>query len=297
MRAVVLTLFAALVLGSPAQAQSPEEIAELIAELKSEDPGVRFRAARALAQAGTEAVPSLTVALSDERQVVRMAAAFAFGDMGAEALPALPALIAALDHENLHFRNAIAKALGSIGPKAAGAVPNLIAALSHENATVRYTAAHALGRIRSNPALTIPALTAALSDSDTNVLGNAGLSLRQLGANTKELWWVVPRFYAKQLAGLVILLALWYVGISRFPRPKATSKHIALIALSAAAPVALACTAVGYAITRNWAARFLPESLTLVPFPVAAVLSTALVCVLPAVWLRQRKPIAKPQDV
>ncbi len=36
----------------------------------------------------------------------------------------------------------------------------------------------------------------------------------------------------------------------------------------------------------------LPDALTVVPFPVAAVLSTALVCTLPAVWVCQRKSVA-----
>ena len=64
------------------------------------------------------------------------------------------------------------------------------------------------------------------------------------------------------------------------------------MAVTAAVPVVLACSAVCYAITRDWAQGFLPDKLTLVPFPVATVLSTALVCVLPAVWVCQRKPNA-----
>ena len=51
-------------------------------------------------------------------------------------------------------------------------------------------------------------------------------------------------------------------------------------------------SAVYYAITRDWADDFLPDAVTVVPFPVAAVLSTALVCTLPAVWVCQRKTVA-----
>ena len=64
------------------------------------------------------------------------------------------------------------------------------------------------------------------------------------------------------------------------------------MAVTAAVPVALACSAVYYAITREWAQGFLPDALTVVPIPVAAVLSTALVCTLPAIWVCQRKSVA-----
>ena len=57
-------------------------------------------------------------------------------------------------------------------------------------------------------------------------------------------------------------------------------------------PTALACSAVLYAITRPWAQGFLPDAVTLVPFPVAAVLSVGLVCFLPAVWVCSRKGLA-----
>ena len=72
------------------------------------------------------------------------------------------------------------------------------------------------------------------------------------------------------------------------PRRSADGSHCA----AAAFPVFLSCSAVQHATTREWAQAFLPDAVTLVPFSVAAVLSTALVCVLPAVWVCQRKPEA-----
>ena len=56
-----------------------------------------------------------------------------------------------------------------------------------------------------------------------------------------------------------------------------------------AVPSALACYAVGYAVTRKWAQGFLPDAVTLVPFQTAAVLSAAFCCVLAAVWACWRK--------
>ena len=89
----------------------------------------------------------------------------------------------------------------------------------------------------------------------------------------------------------MLLLVGWFALTARFPkhRPTSTLKHLALMAVTAAAPAALSCSAVYYAITREWAHGFLPDTLTLVPFPVAVLLSTALVCVLPAVWVCSRK--------
>ena len=94
--------------------------------------------------------------------------------------------------------------------------------------------------------------------------------------------------------GLVLLLVAWFALMTRFPkhRPASRVKHLALMAVTAAVPAALACSAVHHAITREWAQGFLPDAVTLVPFPLAAVLSTALVCVLPAVWVCQRKSAA-----
>ncbi len=57
--------------------------------------------------------------------------------------------------------------------------------------------------------------------------------------------------------------------------------------------VKLACSAVHHAITRDWAQDLLPDAVTLVPFPMAAVLSTAFVSALPAVWVCQRKSVAE----
>jgi hypothetical protein len=137
-----------------------------------------------------------------------------------------------------------------------------------------------------------------LSDESEDVRRTASRALGQIGTDLKRngtlLWWVVPRVYWKELACLMLLLAAWFAFMARFPkdRPASTPKHLGLLVLTAAAPVALSCSAVLYAITRDWAQGFLPDTLTLVPFPVAAVLSTALVVTLPAVWVCQRKSVA-----
>ncbi len=73
-------------------------------------------------------------------------------------------------------------------------------------------------------------------------------------------------------------------------------KQAALFALTASVPTALACSAVGYAVTRDWAQGFLPDPvLTVLPFPVAAVLSVAFACILAAVGVCWRKQSATAQ--
>ena len=66
--------------------------------------------------------------------------------------------------------------------------------------------------------------------------------------------------------------------------------RLVYVASMACIPTALACSAVYYAITREWAQGFLPdEFIVLLPFHVSAVLSTGFVCVLAAVWVCWRK--------
>jgi hypothetical protein len=60
------------------------------------------------------------------------------------------------------------------------------------------------------------------------------------------------------------------------------------MAVTASIPVPVACSAVYYAVTREWAQYFLPEAF--VSFPAVAVVATALVCVLASVWICHRKP-------
>jgi HEAT repeat protein len=81
--------------------------------------------------------------------VSRRRAVGALGDLGADAVPAVPALAQALVDENPFVRQEAAEALGGIGPGAAAAVPALIEALDDPDPGVRKSAAAALAAIRA----------------------------------------------------------------------------------------------------------------------------------------------------
>jgi len=155
---------------------APPKVLEQITLLRSRDPIVRVRAARALGSMGDEAapaVPPLAEGLKDKNAwvrhavvraldsigpatlnvliealkeaEVRWAAADILGGMREKAKPALLALIRALKDEEAESRMVAAEALGKIGDQAA--VAPLIEALKDENREVRWWAAEALGRI------------------------------------------------------------------------------------------------------------------------------------------------------
>ena len=152
-------------------------------------------------------------------------------------------------------------------------VRRLIWAMNDESGTNSLTAPAVIKAVAdTSPELLLPVvpdLTAALYDEAQPVRYFAAAALGKLGVNLKALWWVVPRVYWKEIAGLLLLLAAWFALMARFPRHRPTSnpKHLALMALTAVVPMALACSAVAYAITRDWAQGFLPDAVTLVPFP------------------------------
>ena len=81
-----------------------------------------------------------------------------------------------------------------------------------------------------------------------------------------------------------------------FPRhrPASKPKQAALLALVATPPSLLACWAVYYAVTREWAHGFLPDApFVAFPLPVALVTSLSFVLLLVSVWVCQRKPLAE----
>jgi HEAT repeat protein len=118
------------------------------------------------------AVPALTKSLTDSDQSVRQYAAEALGRFGADAQPAVPALVAIYEQNTAESYHA-ATALGLIGPAAKAAVPSLLRGSADTNRDVefRLQCLLALGRIHAEPELVVPALMQSLREaaSDTEV--------------------------------------------------------------------------------------------------------------------------------
>ncbi|MGB6044319.1 MAG: HEAT repeat domain-containing protein [Pirellulales bacterium] len=176
--AFVLGYFAAFASPSPqvalaevANASPGQAVAKWVALMENEDPGARRRAAYALGQLGPAAAPAvaaLSNALSDRHLEVRWYALDALGRIGPKAEEALSAIVAALqDSQNdKNVRVAAARSLGRIGPPARTALPALRDAQNGDEAEARVAAAVAIWRIDG-------------ADAAINVLGT------ELGSNNR----------------------------------------------------------------------------------------------------------------
>jgi HEAT repeat protein len=142
-----------LVCAAACRGKAPYEgksVAELERMLRDPDPAVQTQGAFGLSRVGAEAlpaVPALTEALKSPQSIVRQNAALALGQIGPEAKDAVPALTAVLRDREWAVRRQVVVALGQIGPDArsAAAVEKL---RQDPDSLVRKAAAEALKKIR-----------------------------------------------------------------------------------------------------------------------------------------------------
>jgi HEAT repeat protein len=264
-------------------------------------------------------IPALTQALDDPVAEVRAAAADALGGAGVLPDVAVPALIRALEDPDLYVRASAARALGAFGPLAAPAVSALAEALSDDDrgappptrlllsgtepGVVRQRAAETLAKIGPSALDAVPALAQALGDPVDEVRRAALQALETIGRVLKldgtVAWWVVPRVFQWELLAVGCFVAVWFAFASRFPRRRSSSRSKALaeLSLTAFVPIFAVCGLTGHAVSRSWAEGFLPEpALSVLPFPVAAVLTAGFVCALVAVWVCWRKESEAPAE-
>lgn len=93
---------------------TPDLVSALIEVLRDTDPEVRINAGNALAAIGTPAVNSLIHSLGHRNREARSAAAYALGQMGADAAPAATALVRALKDADTDVRRQATQALSRI---------------------------------------------------------------------------------------------------------------------------------------------------------------------------------------
>ena len=160
----------------------------------------------------TSDVPRLIRVLEDTSEgnwEMQPRAARALGEMGPDAVEAIPALIGKLDYfgDSSIVRGALAsigvssipaiieelrqgsddrdlaRILGMIGPDAAEAVPLLCEKVNSTNYSMRKEASWALGQIHANPTLAVPALISVLNDPEVSVRQRAVLALSHFEAS------------------------------------------------------------------------------------------------------------------
>ena len=119
----------------------------------------------------------------------RLLGAYGLIALGAEAKPAVPALIALLKDADPDVRGTAAFTLQSLGPVASAALPSLLTCLQDPSYTVQYHAILGMGQIRQEPERVIPLLITYLDkplDPHWARLRNCAIgSLRQFGTRAK----------------------------------------------------------------------------------------------------------------
>ncbi|QDT41954.1 HEAT repeat protein [Gimesia alba] len=146
-----------------------DEVTELVNLLQSDNPKVRYAAARSLKALGPKAriaIKPLIAALNDPGKPVDVEFNF-FGprvqDVASEVLveigpPAVPSLIKALSHRDKTVRQYAAKTLGEIGPPANHSFNALKNLLTDDDEWVRWDAVRAVGKVGVTPQKAVPLL-------------------------------------------------------------------------------------------------------------------------------------------
>jgi HEAT repeat protein len=172
---------------------SRRTISTFIEACDDSDETVRGIAADSLSRAGSDALPSLRIALASKSVNVRVSAAEALWRLGPDAAPALPELTAMLKSKDAKDRSAAAEAIFNLGNAAATAAPALIEALKDADAWTRYSAASTLALLGREKPAAVEVLVRLLADKDPDVRNSAINELGFIGADARP---AVPKLLA-----------------------------------------------------------------------------------------------------
>lgn len=143
-------------------------------------------------------IPSLSAALGDRVNKVRINVARTLGEFGTSAEAAVPALVKLLKDRNSEVRRSAADALGKIDTSADISIPPLIEVLrTDKNPEVRRYAAYALVDIGPISPYVIPALIKALKDKE--IWFDVDSALDRIDSKSISLKYRLIRYFRKFL--------------------------------------------------------------------------------------------------
>lgn len=157
-----------------------DQLVQNIKRLRSKDESVRLTAARRLGDLGpqaVEAVPALVNTMEDADNEVALAACEALKRIGSVSIPQLLKFMGNTQ-EKEKFRWYAAEALADLGPDS---LPHLMQAMDDQDLAVRMMAVDSLPRVGIVAEQAIPKLKELLRD-DSNLSHSAVVSLAQIAA-------------------------------------------------------------------------------------------------------------------
>lgn len=158
----------------------PAELAPLVTKLESADPAVRLEGLNELGEQQKAAQPASVAVyalLSDTDPRVAVNAAGTLRQITGDAWSSVHTLTRYLDHENTEVVQLSAYLLGQIGPEAMDAVPTLETVRDTAPGLTGLYAAEALTRIAPDDRNSVAKLTGALADSSAELRWFAAVSL------------------------------------------------------------------------------------------------------------------------
>jgi HEAT repeat protein len=185
---IVTMLAAALASSALAFPADPPDLETLIRELRAINPDRRAKAAEALGELGSRAMPavrSLTAALTDPSRKVQLEALLALERIGPDARTAVTDLVSILKGDATDLHSGAIAALAAIGHDAGDAVPALVGVLEGEDAELATSAGLALARIlpagSDGLRQVIPVLVKSLKSDEADVRREAVAGLGAAG--------------------------------------------------------------------------------------------------------------------
>lgn len=136
--------------------------------------------ATVMAGIGSDALPCLLSALTNQNYRIRDAAVYGLGLERSDLNIVVPALIGRLRDTNRAVQHTAAISLGELHAEADIAVPALMNAFPGNDKLLRFLILNAIGKFETNAREAIPMIVGALKDGDLDVSNNAVFALKQI---------------------------------------------------------------------------------------------------------------------